>query len=198
VLELRRRPRFGVMAQTTQPIDRVRELVRLMRRRFPDSELRFVDTVCQPTKQRQHAAIELAQQCDAVVVIGGAHSNNTRELVNTCSRHCPQVYHVQTAADLRPEWIADCETVGITAGTSTPDHVIAGVESRLQEMAGAAGATVSPPLHPETEGRLTPHFAGTAPGGESSLVPAKEKTARTWPGRNPSSSGLSSESPALR
>ena len=75
------RPRFGVVAQTTQPIDRVRELVGLMRRRFPDSEVRFIDTVCQPTKQRQHAAIELAQQCDVVIVIGGAHSNNTHELV---------------------------------------------------------------------------------------------------------------------
>jgi 4-hydroxy-3-methylbut-2-enyl diphosphate reductase len=136
VLELRWRPRFGVVAQTTQPIDRVRELVGLMRRRFPDSEIRFVDTVCQPTKQRQHAAVELAQQCNLVVVIGGAHSNNTRELLNTCSRYCPEVIHVQTAADLRPEWFASRETVGITAGTSTPDPVIAEVEGRLREMAG--------------------------------------------------------------
>jgi 4-hydroxy-3-methylbut-2-enyl diphosphate reductase len=55
------RARFGVAAQTTQPIEKVRALVNALRRRFPASEVRFIDTVCQPTKQRQHAAIELAQ-----------------------------------------------------------------------------------------------------------------------------------------
>ena len=69
-----------------------------------ESEVRFIDTVCQPTKLRQNAAIELAQQCDVVIVIGGAHSNNTRQLVDTCCRLCPRVYHVQTADDLRAEW----------------------------------------------------------------------------------------------
>lgn len=130
--QLRERPRFGVVAQTTQPIERVQHLAAFIRQRFPNSDVRFVDTVCQPTKQRQHAAVELAQQCDVVVVIGGAESNNTRELVATCSRHCAQVHHVQTAADLCEEWFFTAGTVGITAGTSTPDGVIAGVERWLR------------------------------------------------------------------
>jgi len=128
VVKLGERPRFGVVAQTTQPIDRVRQLVEMIRERFPKSEVRFVDTVCQPTKQRQNAAIELAQKCDVVVVIGGAHSNNTHELVKTCSLFCARVHHVQTAGDLCAEWFSDKDTVGITAGTSTPDSVIAEVE----------------------------------------------------------------------
>jgi 4-hydroxy-3-methylbut-2-en-1-yl diphosphate reductase len=78
---LQERPRFGVASQTTQPVDRVRRLVKLLKSRFPASEVRFVDTVCQPTKQRQTAAIDLARKCDVVIVVGGAHSNNTRELV---------------------------------------------------------------------------------------------------------------------
>jgi len=127
-------PRFGIAAQTTQPLERVRHLVLLIRQRFPRSEVRFIDTVCQPTKQRQTAAIKLARQCDVVIIIGGAHSNNTRELVATCSRHCARVHHVQTAADLRPEWFAGTETVGITAGTSTPDTLIEAVELRLREL----------------------------------------------------------------
>jgi 4-hydroxy-3-methylbut-2-en-1-yl diphosphate reductase len=131
VANLRERPRFGMISQTTQPVEKVRRLVQLIRERFPNSEVRFVDTVCQPTKQRQNAAVELAQKCDVVVVIGGAHSNNTHELVKTCSRFCPRVHHVQTAADLREEWFAGAETVGITAGTSTPDVVIEGVAQRL-------------------------------------------------------------------
>ena len=132
---LRERPRFGVMAQTTQPIEKVRRLAQLLRAQFPRSEVRFVDTVCQPTKQRQHAAVELAKQCDVVVVIGGAHSNNTHELVKTCSRFCRRVYHVQTAADLREEWFCETDIVGITAGTSTPDAVIGEVEHWLREFA---------------------------------------------------------------
>ncbi len=135
---LRERPRFGVISQTTQPIDKVRQLVRLLRERFPQSEVRFVDTVCQPTKQRQNAAVELAQKCDVVIVIGGAHSNNTHELVETSLRFCPRVHHVQTAADLREEWFRNAGTTGITAGTSTPDAVINEVELWLKNFASRA------------------------------------------------------------
>lgn len=135
VFELRERPRFGVAAQTTQPIERVQHLVGLLKNRFPRSEVRFVDTVCQPTKQRQNAAIELALSSDVVIVIGGAHSNNTRELVRTCSQHCRRVHHVQTATDLHPDWIKGAETVGITAGTSTPDLLVNAVERCLRQLA---------------------------------------------------------------
>jgi 4-hydroxy-3-methylbut-2-enyl diphosphate reductase len=135
VAKLRERPHFGVISQTTQPIEKVWQLVRLLRERFPDSEVRFIDTVCQPTKQRQTAAIELAQKSDAVVVIGGAQSNNTQELVKTCSCFCLRVHHVQTAKDLQVEWFVNVETIGITAGTSTPDSIIAAVEKTIRNMA---------------------------------------------------------------
>jgi 4-hydroxy-3-methylbut-2-enyl diphosphate reductase len=144
VFDLAERPRYGVAAQTTQPIERVRHLVGLLRWRFPKSEVHFIDTVCRPTKQRHSAALELAQQSDVVVVIGGAHSNNTHELVKTCSLHCRQVYHVQTATDLRPEWFAGARTVGITAGTSTPDATIDEVEHWLACLAGASPAPAEP------------------------------------------------------
>jgi 4-hydroxy-3-methylbut-2-enyl diphosphate reductase len=116
---LTERPRFGVASQTTQPIDRVRSLVEALRRRFPNSEIRFVDTVCQPTKQRQAAAMELARQCDVVIV-------------QTCARHCARVHHIQDASDLRGEWFEGATTIGLTAGTSTPDCVIDAVEERLR------------------------------------------------------------------
>ena len=124
-------PSYGVMAQTTQPITRVRILVDYMQVRFPNAEVRFVDTVCQPTKQRQQAAEELAKQSDVVLVIGGANSNNTYELARTCSRFCRRVHHVQGPNDIRAEWFFDTDTLGITAGTSTPDELIDAVESRM-------------------------------------------------------------------
>ncbi len=140
---LAERPRFGVVAQTTQPIERVRSLVARLRDRFPQAEVRFVDTVCQPTKLRQHAAVDLAQRCDVVIVIGGAGSNNTRELVETCRRFCSRVHHVQTAADLMAEWFGPDDRVGLTAGTSTPDAIIDAVEEWLGRWAGRIAAASS-------------------------------------------------------
>jgi 4-hydroxy-3-methylbut-2-enyl diphosphate reductase len=136
VAALEEHPRLGVAAQTTQAVEKVRHLVGLIRRRFPQSEVRFIDTVCKPTKQRQSAAIEMARQADVVVVVGGRSSNNTRELVKTCARYCARVHHVQTADDLDPGWLNGAGVIGLTAGTSTPDEVIDGVEARIRECAG--------------------------------------------------------------
>jgi 4-hydroxy-3-methylbut-2-enyl diphosphate reductase len=137
VLTLEAHPKIGVAAQTTQPIVKVRHIVDVIKRRFPESVVRFVDTVCRPTKDRQMAATDLARQSDIVIVIGGAASNNTRELVETCRQHCARVYHVQSYADLRPAWLGEVRTVGITAGTSTPDEIIDEVEQRIRELAAA-------------------------------------------------------------
>ena len=143
VLALTARPRFGIAAQTTQPLDRVRHLVALIRQQFPQSTVRFIDTVCRPTKERQQAAVDLARRCDVVIVVGGAGSNNTRELVNTCSRYCPHVHHIQTEADLRREWFFTAGSVGLTAGTSTPDDVIDRVERQIRTLGNGRNDTES-------------------------------------------------------
>ena len=67
-----------------------------------------------------------------VFVVGGANSNNTRELVRTCAKYCERVYHVQGPDDIRTEWLVDVNTLGITAGTSTPDEQIDAVENRVR------------------------------------------------------------------
>ncbi len=133
--QLRPRSRFGVVSQTTQPTHRVHALVEALRNRFPESEVHFIDTVCHPTKKRQSAAEELALKADAVVVIGGANSNNTHELAQTTAVYGARVYKVQTANELKEEWFNRHDTVGITAGTSTPDSTIQEVESWLQALA---------------------------------------------------------------
>jgi 4-hydroxy-3-methylbut-2-enyl diphosphate reductase len=140
VLALEEYPRLGVAAQTTQPVARVRHLVALIRQRFPQSEVRVIDTVCKPTKERQSAAVEMARQADVVIVVGGRTSNNTRQLVDTCSRYCTRVHQVQTDADLRLEWFEGVTVVGLTAGTSTPDEVIDRVEARIRQVEAQAEA----------------------------------------------------------
>jgi 4-hydroxy-3-methylbut-2-enyl diphosphate reductase len=143
VLALEEHPRIGVASQTTQPLEKVRHLVDLIRRRFPQSDVRFLDTVCKPTKERQSSAVEMARQADVVIVVGGRSSNNTRELVKTCSRYCARVHHVQTAADVRPEWFDAADVVGLTAGTSTPDDVIERVEARIRRCAETSEGQVT-------------------------------------------------------
>jgi 4-hydroxy-3-methylbut-2-enyl diphosphate reductase len=144
VLSLEEHPRIGVAAQTTQAIEKVRHIVALIRQRFPRSEVRFFDTVCKPTKERQSAAVDMARQSDVVIVVGGRSSNNTRELVKSCARYCARVHHVQTEEDVRADWFTAAEVVGLTAGTSTPDDVIDRVESRIRDVAEADnGSTAS-------------------------------------------------------
>ena len=138
------RPRYGVVSQTTQPVARVRELIAHLSQRFPGSEVRWIDTVCQPTKDRQTAAENLAEHCDVVLVIGGIHSNNTRRLVDTCRSRCARVHWLQTSNDLDPAWIRETDTVGITAGTSTPDSVIEAIETALKNLS-------SQRMSPQTE-----------------------------------------------
>jgi 4-hydroxy-3-methylbut-2-enyl diphosphate reductase len=132
---LQPRERFGIAAQTTQPIERVRQLASMIRRRFPQSEMRVAETVCVPTRLRQEAAVTLAETSDVVVVVGGARSNNTRELCATCSQYCDRVFLVQGAMDLRLEWFAGARVAGLTAGTSTPDSVIDEVEAVMRDIA---------------------------------------------------------------
>ena len=125
--------RLGVVSQTTQPLERVRELVETMQRRLPDTDIHFVDTVCQPTKDRQQALRDLAAETDVVVVVGGPDSNNSRKLTELARGLGRPAYLVASAAELRPEWFENCSVVGLTAGTSTPDAVIDDVRAWLEE-----------------------------------------------------------------
>jgi 4-hydroxy-3-methylbut-2-enyl diphosphate reductase len=176
VLALEEHPRFGVAAQTTQPIEKVRELVEVIRRRFPQSDVRFVDTVCRPTKERQSAAIEIARQADVVIVVGGRSSNNTRELVQTCGRYCATVHHVETDADVRAEWFAGAQVVGLTAGTSTPDEVIDRVEARIRQFEVIIG---TPPAEPAGSCASSRDLVGARSPSDPRSGPREPRSYRT-------------------
>lgn len=158
---LAERSRFGVAVQTTQRIDTVRRLVGVLRETFPRSEVRFADTVCQPTKLRQSAAVDMAQRCDVVIVVGGAASNNTRQLAATCARFCPRTHHIQDAPDLRDDWLFGAHTVGLTAGTSTPDAIIDAVEEWLKEWAQRGSGQCGDALSSSVFVKTSPPGAGS-------------------------------------
>jgi 4-hydroxy-3-methylbut-2-enyl diphosphate reductase len=139
--EVQRYPynRLGIVCQTTSPARHVQQIREAVAAQNPHAEIRFVDTVCHPTKDHQRALERLAEQVDAMVVVGGRNSNNTRELVAFCRDKDLPAFHVQGAADLRPEWFTECATVGLTAGTSTLDTTIAEVRRALECMNPANG-----------------------------------------------------------
>jgi 4-hydroxy-3-methylbut-2-enyl diphosphate reductase len=132
------RPRLGVVAQTTQRLQRVLELVEAMRRRFPGADIRFLDTVCQPTKDRQDALTRLAAETDVVVVVGGPDSNNSRKLTELARRLGRPAYQVAGPSELRAEWFSGARIVGLTAGTSTPDRTVDEVRAWLEALSAPA------------------------------------------------------------
>ena len=132
--------RYGVISQTTQPVERVEALVAAMRARFPASEVIFRDTVCQPTKNRQLALKKLIAECDTLVVVGGRNSNNTRQLVSAAEVAGRRVFHITRAEELQPEWFGNSECVGVTAGTSTLKETVAAVVAGLAEIASRTSA----------------------------------------------------------
>jgi 4-hydroxy-3-methylbut-2-enyl diphosphate reductase len=126
--------RLGIVCQTTATSRTVAKIREAVAARNPSAEIRFVDTVCLPTKDHQRSLERLLGQVDAMVVVGGKNSNNTRELVALCRERGVPAVHVQGASDLDPEWFPDFETIGLTAGTSTLDDTINEVYDALARM----------------------------------------------------------------
>jgi len=141
ILKLPWRDRYGVISQTTQPIDRVRALVAEIERLYPTSEVRYVDTVCKPTKDRQLALQQLIDVAEVIVVVGGRESNNTRQLVETCRAAGRPALHIERPDDLLPEWFDGISTVGLTAGTSTLPETVRAVHKRLRQISSAPKQT---------------------------------------------------------
>jgi 4-hydroxy-3-methylbut-2-enyl diphosphate reductase len=101
-------------------------------------EVRAVNTICSDTEERQADARSLAGEVDAVVVVGGRNSANTRHLAEICRAIQPRTWHVETEDELEPSWFDGCRVVGISAGASTPDWVVEGVAARLATIGWSA------------------------------------------------------------
>lgn len=117
----------GVVVQTTQRNEKLRVLVGELEKRFADLEV--CDTICAATGLRQSAALRLASKVDAMVVIGGRNSGNTKRLYEICSEACSRTVLIEAPSELEQGFFSGCGTVGVTAGASTPQsHIDAVVE----------------------------------------------------------------------
>ena len=136
------RPRLGVVCQTTVTERQSATIRSAIAARNPDAEIRYIDTICLPTKEHQRSLERLLERVDAVVVVGGRNSNNTRELVDLCRQRGCRVVHVQSSFDLDPAWFKGLATVGLTAGTSTLEETINEVHRALVWIGSHDSATL--------------------------------------------------------
>ena len=129
--------RVGVVVQTTQSQGLLGAVVAALVPRV--RELRVMYTICAATVQRQEAARELAGRSDAMVVVGGKNSGNTRRLAEVCASRCRATFHIETPAELDASWFAGVRSVGVTAGASTPADQVEAVVDALRRMLSGGG-----------------------------------------------------------
>ncbi|NIT36382.1 MAG: 4-hydroxy-3-methylbut-2-enyl diphosphate reductase [candidate division Zixibacteria bacterium] len=121
--------KIGVVMQTTHMAAACLRIVAALLDKAP--EVRIFNTLCDATARSQKAALRLAAEVDVMVVVGGRNSANTGRLAEICRASGAETHHVETASELRAEWLEGVAAVGVTAGTSTPDWLIEEVVAKL-------------------------------------------------------------------
>ena len=129
---LRKYKRAGVVSQSTQTIENVQEIINIIMTKVFD--LRFVNTICFPTKRNQTQIKELAKQCDLMVVIGSFTSANSKRLTALAKERNDKSYQVTNADEINPNWFKEVEIVGVSAGASTPDKIINDVLEKIKKI----------------------------------------------------------------
>jgi 4-hydroxy-3-methylbut-2-en-1-yl diphosphate reductase len=127
--------RLGILSQTTQVPAQfagfTKEIIDLALNK--DSEIRIIDTICHDIRERQAAALELAQRADLMLVVGGRSSANTNRLAELCSQ-VTETHLIETAAEIKPAWLKGKKLVGVTAGASTDESTVDEVLDKLREI----------------------------------------------------------------
>lgn len=120
-----------IVSQTTFNYNKFKELVEIIDKKGYNTIIS--NTICNATEERQTEAREIAKQVDAMIVIGGRSSSNTRKLYEICKGECENTYYIQTISDLDLSVLAMAECIGITAGASTPNNIIEEVYTNVRD-----------------------------------------------------------------
>jgi 4-hydroxy-3-methylbut-2-enyl diphosphate reductase len=126
--------KLAYVTQTTLSVDDATAMVAALRQRFPAIRGPKRDDICYATQNRQDAVKFMAPQCDVVIVVGSPNSSNSNRLREVAEHIGAQAYMVDSAADLRPEWIAGKRRVGVTAGASAPEVLVSELVERLKAL----------------------------------------------------------------
>ena len=122
--------KFCIVSQTTFNYNKFKDIVEIFKEKGYD--INIVNTICNATEERQAEAKEIAAEADAMIVIGGTHSSNTRKLYEICKNECENTHFIQTLDDLNLELPKSVRLVGITAGASTPNNIIEEVQNYVR------------------------------------------------------------------
>lgn len=128
--------RLAVLTQTTLSVDDTREVLNALQQRFPQVQLPRKDDICYATQNRQNAVKQLVREADVVLVVGAATSSNSNRLVEIAQKAGVSAFLVESADAIRAEWITGARCVGVTAGASAPEVLVAQVVERLRTLAG--------------------------------------------------------------
>jgi 4-hydroxy-3-methylbut-2-enyl diphosphate reductase len=121
------------VTQTTLSIDDTRGLIAALEARYPDIVGPGLDDICYATLNRQRAVQQLARRVDLVIVVGAHNSSNSNRLQEVAADHGVPAWLVEDESELQPVWLEGVKTVGVTAGASTPEHLVRKVCDRLKE-----------------------------------------------------------------
>ena len=133
-LEVRDPDRLAVLTQTTLSVDDTREIIGVLRRRFPAIREPSKDDICYATQNRQNAVKAIAEQAELVLVVGAPSSSNSNRLVEVARTAGSRAVLIEDASELAPEWLDRVQTVGVAAGASAPEGLVQEVLSRLREL----------------------------------------------------------------
>ena len=128
-IEFDKNVKICVVSQTTFNYNKFKDLVEIIKKKSYDVSV--LNTICNATKERQTEAKSIAETVDAMIVIGDKHSSNTQKLFEICRKACNNTYYIQTLDDLNLNQLGSVETVGITAGASTPNNIIEEVQHNV-------------------------------------------------------------------
>tara|TARA_B110000263_G_scaffold15526_1_gene12588 strand:+ start:57 stop:908 length:852 start_codon:yes stop_codon:yes gene_type:complete len=128
--EIRKYKRAGVVSQSTQMIENVQEIINILMQKVFD--LKFVNTICFPTKRNHEEIKELSVKCDLMIIIGSFTSANSMRLTELSLQRNSNTYQVTGKEDLNKEWFNNVENIGISAGASTPDYLIEEVKEQIK------------------------------------------------------------------
>lgn len=124
------RNKVAVVSQTTRKYEDFMKIVYILI--LNSKEVRVFNTICNATFENQVAAAKLAKKADIMIVIGGKHSSNTKQLHSICKMYCDESYLIENISELNPDWFKNKEYCGITAGASTPDWVVDNVINKIK------------------------------------------------------------------
>ena len=131
-MQLRKIKKAGVVSQSTQMIENVQEIINILMTKVFD--LRFVNTICFPTRRNHEQIKNLSEICDIMIVIGSFTSANSKRLTELAKMRNERTFQVTSAEDLEIDWFQSSDTVGVSAGASTPDNIINQVLDKIKSI----------------------------------------------------------------